>query len=104
MAGESYDVAVVGGGNAAKHISMNLVKAVALAREVGASIVAVVGKDGGHAAKFADAAIVIPPVAPDLVTPLTEGFQAVVWHLLVSHLVLQVNAAKWESVVPEKAI
>lgn len=88
----------VGGGSESAQISMNLVNAMKSAKDVGATIVAVVGKDGGYAAQVADAAIIIPPIQAALITPLTEGFQAVVWHLLVSHPVLQVNAAKWESV------
>lgn len=87
----------VGGGSTERNISPNLVNAVAFAREKGATIVGIVGKDGGYTAKEADAAIIIPPVESNLVTPLTEGFQAVMWHLLVSHPLLQVNAAKWES-------
>lgn len=92
----------VGGGSAEKNISMNLVNAIKYAREQGATVVAVVGKDGGYCAQTADVSVVIPPVKADLVTPLTEGFQAVVWHLLVSHPVLQVNAAKWESTTSAK--
>jgi D-sedoheptulose 7-phosphate isomerase len=88
----------VGGGSESKSISMNLVNAMKAAKEVGATVVAVVGKDGGYAAQVADAAIIIPPIHSDLITPLTEGFQAVIWHMLVSHPVLQVNTAKWESV------
>lgn len=87
----------VGGGSTERNISPNLVNAVAFAKEKGATIVGIVGKDGGYTAKEADAAIIIPPVESNLVTPLTEGFQAVMWHLLVSHPLLQVNAAKWES-------
>ncbi len=92
----------VGGGSSEKNISMNLVNAMKLAKDKGATIVAVVGKDGGYAATAADVAIVIPNVSPDHVTPLTEGFQAVVWHFLVSHPALQVNSGKWESVTVEK--
>jgi D-sedoheptulose 7-phosphate isomerase len=88
----------VGGGSIDKNVSMNLVNALKMARECNATIVSIVGKDGGYAAKASDVAIIIPPVEPSLVTPLTEGFQAVMWHLLVSHPALQVNAAKWESV------
>jgi D-sedoheptulose 7-phosphate isomerase len=88
----------VGGGSLEKNISMNLVNAMKAAKEKGASIVAIVGKDGGFAAQSADVAIVIPDVSADHVTPLVEGFQAVVWHFLVSHPLLQVNTAKWESV------
>ncbi|PZM85179.1 MAG: sugar isomerase [Candidatus Melainabacteria bacterium] len=87
----------VGGGSTERNISPNLVNAVAFAKERGATIVGIVGKDGGYTAREADAAIIIPPVESNLVTPLTEGFQAVMWHLLVSHPLLQVNAAKWES-------
>ncbi|HEY9787934.1 MAG TPA: SIS domain-containing protein [Candidatus Obscuribacterales bacterium] len=92
----------VGGGNEEKKVSMNLVNAMKLAKDRGASIVAIVGRDGGYAAIHADQAIIIPTVAADLVTPLTEGFQAVVWHLLVSHPKLQVNPSKWESMAQEK--
>lgn len=88
----------VGGGSESKNISMNLVNAVNFAKLKGATVVGIVGKDGGHTAQTADACVVIPPVQGDLVTPLTEGFQAVIWHLLVSHPKLQVNTAKWESV------
>jgi D-sedoheptulose 7-phosphate isomerase len=88
----------VGGGSVEKNISINLVNAMKMAKTKGATIVAVVGKDGGYAATVADVAIMIANVDAALVTPLTEGFQAVVWHLLVSHPALQVNPAKWESV------
>lgn len=92
----------VGGGSVEKRISMNLVNAMQMAEQRGATVVAVVGKDGGYAGKHADIAVIIPPVEGEFVTPLTEGFQAVVWHLLVSHPALQVNACKWESVSPSK--
>ena len=92
----------VGGGSLEKGISLNLVNAMKLAVERGATVVAVVGKDGGYAAQNAKVTVLIPPIDKDLVTPLTEGFQAVVWHLLVSHPVLQKNAAKWESVSPSR--
>lgn len=88
----------VGGGNQAKQISMNLVNACSLAKERKAKIIAVVGRDGGYAGQVADVSIIIPDVNPQLVTPLTEGFQAVIWHLLVSHPLLQTHQAKWESV------
>ncbi len=87
----------VGGGSLEKNISANLVKAVQHAKELGASVVGVVGRDGGYTREVGDAVVLIPTVSPDRVTPLTEGFQAVVWHLLVSHPALQVNTAKWES-------
>lgn len=87
----------VGGGDDVRNISTNLVRAVELAREVGAKIVGVVGRDGGYTARVADAAIVVPTVNPDLVTAHTEEFQAIVWHLLVSHPLLKVHGMKWES-------
>ena len=88
----------VGGGNAEKNISNNLVQALKCAKEVGAKIIGVVGRDGGYTAKVADAAVIIPTVDPETVTPHTESFQAVVWHLIVSHPLLKVNGTKWESV------
>lgn len=88
----------VGGGSEDSKISMNIVNAVQYAKSLGAKVVGVVGKDGGYTKKVGDAVILIPQIDPSSVTPLTEGFQAVVWHLLVSHPRLQVNAAKWESV------
>ena len=87
----------VGGGSEEKNISRNLVNAVKTAREAGAKILGVVGRDGGFTAANADACVVVPTVDPALVTPLTEAFQAVVWHLLVSHPALQKNGAKWET-------
>jgi D-sedoheptulose 7-phosphate isomerase len=88
----------VGGGDVERHISVNLVEAMRLARERGARVTGVVGRDGGAVARFADACIVIPTVDAGLVTPQTEGLQAVMWHLIVSHPKLAANAAKWESV------
>lgn len=94
----------VGGGDAAKNVSGNLVQAMAYAKEVGAKIVGAVGKDGGYAKKVGDAVLVIPNVEPALVTPISEGLQAVIWHLLVSHPLLNLNKAKWESISsPETA-
>jgi len=87
----------VGGGSLEKNVSPNLVRALQHAKEVGATIVGVVGRDGGYTAKVADAAVVIPTVNADHVTPHSEAFQAVVWHLLVSHPKLKANATKWES-------
>jgi D-sedoheptulose 7-phosphate isomerase len=87
----------VGGGSEEKNISRNLVNAVKSAREAGAKILGVVGRDGGFTAANADACVVVPTVDPALVTPLTEAFQAVVWHLLVSHPALQKTGAKWET-------
>ncbi len=87
----------VGGGNAAKNVSMNLVRAIDLAKQKGASIYGIVGKDGGHTAQNAQAVVVIPPLFADRITPHTEGLCAVVWHLLVSHPSLKVMQTKWES-------
>ena len=89
----------VGGGNREKNVSVNLVKSLELAQEVGARIFGIVGKDGGFTAKAADACVVIPPLYSNRITPHTEGLCAVVWHLLVSHPKLAMNATKWESVV-----
>jgi D-sedoheptulose 7-phosphate isomerase len=87
----------VGGGSLEKNISPNLVRALQLAKEVGAAIVGVVGRDGGYTATVADACAIVPTVNAETVTPHSEAFQAVVWHLLVSHPALKVNATKWES-------
>jgi len=86
----------VGGGSSEKNVSMNLVNAVFYAKDINATVFGIVGKDGGQVGKVADVTIVIPNLFPHLVTPLVEGLQAVVWHLLVSHPSLQVNRAKWE--------
>jgi D-sedoheptulose 7-phosphate isomerase len=90
----------VGGGSLEKNISPNLVRALELAREVGARIIGVVGRDGGYTAKVADACVIVPTVNPDNVTPHSEAFQAVVWHLLVSHPALKAAQTKWESAAP----
>ena len=87
----------VGGGNREKKVSVNLVLALELAQRVGARIFGIVGKDGGYTKQSADACVVIPVVSPDRITPHTEGFCAVVWHLLVSHPELKRAATKWES-------
>ncbi|KMY68293.1 sugar isomerase [Desulfocarbo indianensis] len=97
----SYDavfVFSVGGGSLEKRISVNLVEALKLAQEVGARILGVVGRDGGYTKQVADACVVIPTLGDDTVTPHTEAFQAVVWHLLVSHPMVLKNEMKWESV------
>lgn len=88
----------VGGGDAEKNVSPNLVAAIDFAKEVGAQIFGVVGKDGGHTARCADACVVIPPLVSERITPHTEGLCAVVWHLLVSHPLLQQKSTKWESI------
>ena len=87
----------VGGGDLMRNVSPNLVRALSLAKEVGAVICGVVGRDGGYTAQVADACVVIPTVNSATVTPHTEAFQALVWHLLVSHPVLQQASMKWES-------
>lgn len=88
----------VGGGDADRNISGNLVKALQYAKEVGAKICGVVGRDGGYTARVADACVLVPVVNRETVTPHTEAFQAIVWHLLVSHPALKVADMKWESV------
>ncbi len=88
----------VGGGDLERNISPNLVKALEHAKEVGAAICGVVGRDGGYTAKVADVCVIIPTVNLQTVTPHTESFQALVWHLLISHPALQTSPMKWESV------
>ena len=88
----------VGGGNLEKNVSPNLVLAMQYARSVGAKIAAIVGRDGGYAAQVADACVVIPTPNPVHVTPHAEAFQAVIWHLVVSHPALKQAETKWESV------
>jgi D-sedoheptulose 7-phosphate isomerase len=96
-ANDAVFVFSVGGGSIEKNISPNLVSALQHARQVGAQILGVVGRDGGYAAKVADACVIIPTVNPETVTPHTEAFQALVWHLLVSHPALKLVSGKWES-------
>ena len=88
----------VGGGDVEKSVSVNLVRCIQLAKELGASVFGIVGRSGGYTKQVADACVVIPTVDPDLVTPHTEGLQAVVWHLLVSHPTLKAVQTKWETV------
>mgnify|MGYP001406523518 CR=1 FL=1 len=88
----------VGGGHLEKNISVNIVRALELAQKVGAKICGVVGRDGGFTAQVADACLVIPAINDVTVTPQTEGFQAIIWHLVVSHPDLQKYEMKWESV------
>lgn len=88
----------VGGGNLEKNVSPNLVLAMQYARSVGAKIAAIAGRDGGYAAQIADACVIIPTVNPVHVTPHAEAFQAIVWHLVVSHPALKMAETKWESV------
>lgn len=87
----------VGGGNLEKNVSPNLVQALKYAQSVGATITGIVGRDGGFTAQVADTCVIIPTVNPDNITPHSEAFQAVIWHLLVSHPKLKVNQTKWES-------
>jgi len=87
----------VGGGSLEKNISPNLVSALQHAKSVGAKILGILGRDGGYTAKVADACCIVPTVNPETITPHAESFQAVIWHLLVSHPKLKVNATKWES-------
>jgi len=89
----------VGGGNLEKNISTNIVSSLKYAKEVGAKIFGVVGRDGGYTAQVADACVVIPPLRKETVTPQTEAFQAVIWHLVVSHPKLQKFEMKWESAI-----
>jgi D-sedoheptulose 7-phosphate isomerase len=90
----------VGGGDLERNISANLIGAIQLARQVGAKVTGIVGRDGGYTARAADVCVIVPTVSPETVTPHVEAFQAVIWHLLVSHPLLKTNPTKWESVVP----
>jgi D-sedoheptulose 7-phosphate isomerase len=87
----------VGGGSLEKNISANLVRAMQYGKQVGATVVGVVGRDGGYTAEVADGCVIIPTVNPETITPHTEAFQAIVWHLLVSHPSLNAKQTKWES-------
>jgi len=87
----------VGGGDLERNVSPNIVHAVKHAKEVGAKVIGVLGRDGGYTAKVADACVIVPTVNPKAVTPHTEAFQAVIWHLLVSDPRLQIMSNKWES-------
>jgi len=87
----------VGGGSAERNVSPNLVHAIQYAKEVGADVIGIVGRDGGFTGRMADAVVIIPTVNPDHVTPHAEAFQGIVWHLFVSHPRLKVNQNKWES-------
>jgi D-sedoheptulose 7-phosphate isomerase len=89
----------VGGGDVERNISANLIGAIQLARRVGAKVTGIVGRDGGYTARAADVCVIVPTVRPESVTPHVEAFQAVIWHLLVSHPLLKTNPTKWESVV-----
>jgi D-sedoheptulose 7-phosphate isomerase len=88
----------VGGGSLEKNVSPNLVRALQYAKEIGATILGVVGRDGGYTAKVGDAVCIVPTVNPEAITPHSEAFQAVVWHLLVSHPALKAQQTKWEGI------
>lgn len=88
----------VGGGHQEKNISMNIVEALNFSKKAGAKIIGIVGRDGGYTKKMADACVLVPVVNPETVTPHTESFQAVIWHLIVSHPKFKTNKGKWESV------
>ena len=94
----------VGGGNLTQNVSPNLVLALQLAKQKGARVIGIVGKDGGYTASVADACVIIPVVNPATITPHSEAFQAVVWHLFVSHPSLKVRQTKWESVANSPAV
>src|ERR1700728_1117436 len=96
--GDGLLVFSVGGGNREKNVSVNLVRSLELAKQGGAKVFGIVGRDGGYTKQVSDACVIVPTVASERVTPHTEGFAAIVWHLLVSHPVLQRSATKWESV------
>jgi len=89
----------VGGGDMEKNVSPNLVTALQLAKDVGARVVGIVGRNGGYTAKVADACVLIPTINPQHITPHAEAFQAMIWHLFVSHPLLKQSATKWESLV-----
>ena len=88
----------VGGGDEANNISVNLMRAIDTAKDVGASIFGIVGRDGGYTKQKATACVVIPPLFPERTTPHTEGLAAVIWHLLVTHPALKLNQTKWEAI------
>jgi|SRR5580704_13181845 D-sedoheptulose 7-phosphate isomerase len=92
----------VGGGSVERNVSPNIVAALDYAKSIGASVLGIVGRDGGYTARVADACVIIPTVHADRVTPHSEAFQAIVWHLLVSHPALQQKATKWESITPTR--
>jgi D-sedoheptulose 7-phosphate isomerase len=98
-AGDGLLIFSVGGGSEEKNVSVNLVRSIQLAREVGAGVFGVVGRDGGFTKQAATACVVVPTVSAERITPHTEGFCAVIWHLFVSHPLLQQSSTKWESVV-----
>jgi D-sedoheptulose 7-phosphate isomerase len=96
--GDAVFIFSVGGGNREKNVSVNIVEAIVRAKEAGAFVLGVVGRDGGYTAEAADACVVIPTQSADTITPLVEAYHGVVWHLLVSHPRLKISETKWESV------
>jgi len=94
----------VGGGSLERNVSPNLVRALQHAKDVGATVLGIVGRDGGYTAQVADAAVIIPTVNDAHITPHSEAFQGVVWHCIVSHPSLKANATKWESVAAPQAV
>ena len=94
----------VGGGDLERNVSPNLVRAIQYAKEVGATVTGIVGRNGGYTAAHADAAVIIPVVNDDHITPHSEAFQAVVWHLIVTHPSLKARATKWESVATAQPV
>lgn len=98
-ANDALFIMSVGGGNLEKNISPNLVSAIKHAKTVGAKVTGIVGRDGGYTAQAADACVIVPTVNAETITPHSEAFQAVIWHLLVSHPLLKANQTKWESAV-----
>jgi D-sedoheptulose 7-phosphate isomerase len=88
----------VGGGSLEKNVSVNLVKALQYAKEIGTCIIGIVGRDGGYTAQVATACVVVPVINPSQVTPHTEAFQGIIWHLLVSHPALKINEPKWTGI------
>ncbi len=93
----------VGGGSIEPPVSVNLVNAIQLANKVGAKVMGIVGRTGGFLRERATASVLIPTVNPKLVTPQAEGFQALIWHLIISHPLLSTSAAKWEGIDSQKA-
>ncbi len=93
----------VGGGNLEKNISPNLVKALQFAKEIGAGVIGIVGRDGGYTAQVADACVIVPTVNTANVTPHAEAFQGVIWHLFVSHPAIKASETKWESATKKVA-
>ena len=90
----------VGGGDLEKNVSPNLVLALQYAKQVGAQVAGIVGRDGGYTAKVADACVIVPTVNSETITPHSESFQAIIWHLLISHPKLKTGQTKWESLTP----